>query len=269
MHRAVMNMGLKHLPARMTRRRPLIIAALTPGLLAFGAWQAFLGQFRPNYSVAQVAGLVMTLLAIGIASAFWDERNGAEWLACGSTAAGISVGCWADWSEDETGLFVIGWFMVTMGALMGAFLIAVAVTLVRGRVARRSERGRYPVAPFAAIFAAGLCAGAVGDLGLRSAAVLAAVLIVVGTAGAAVAAISLLRSQATSERVQAWCAVVGSLVTLGLYVSQLTARQSSNSIGLGVVLMLAWALFALGAFTRRENPNTSRTAADGATIPPA
>lgn len=226
-------------------------SALIPGLLAFAAWHIFLGRFDPNYSVAQVAGLVVTLLAIGIGSAWLDQAAGA-WLGCASTVVGVSVGCWIDWSDDITGMFMIGWFMVTMGALVAAFLLAATVMFFRGGGGGLPFKGgRFPVAPFAVMYLAGVCTDVLGDLGLRPAAILAAVLISVGAGGAAVAAYGLLRSPTTPERAPAWCGLVGSLATLGVHMGESASPRYSNSVGLGVVLMLGWALFAVGAFSSR------------------
>lgn len=113
-------------------RRALVAVAAGPGLSALAAWFMLLGRFDPDYSVAQVAGLVLTLVGIAAAIGWWVAGPDA-WLGHLSVVAGVSAACYLDWSDDVTGLFMVGWTMVTIGTLTGTALV------IRGAAALRSS----------------------------------------------------------------------------------------------------------------------------------
>jgi len=109
---------------------------LLPALATFAAWWVFLGLDEDGqYTVLQAVGLGLVLIAIGIACG-WLVR-GLDLLAViVSAVVGVSVACWISWSrQDDSGLFVIGWFLVTVGVAVAA----AAVILVTRAVKLRRE----------------------------------------------------------------------------------------------------------------------------------
>ena len=118
-----------------TRRLPrLIVALLVPGAATFAAWWIFLGTDADGvYTVRQCVALGVVLIAIGVAAAWLvrpNELSPVTW----SGALGISAACYLDWRDDETGLFLVGWFMITGCALLGTLLV------VRGTAALKRSR---------------------------------------------------------------------------------------------------------------------------------
>jgi hypothetical protein len=113
----------------------MLLAVLVPGLATFLAWWGLLGLDANDYTVPQCAGLVLVLLAIGIATG-WLTQSAERAPAIVSAGAGISVGCFTDWMDDETGMFVIGWMMLTPCAFIGAGLVISCSGWFRGRCDR-------------------------------------------------------------------------------------------------------------------------------------
>jgi hypothetical protein len=117
----------------ITRRSPArtTAALLAPGVATFLAWWAFLGMdANDNYSVPQCAGLVVALVAIGVVVGWLAHRSELAAVIC-SAALGISVACWMGWSDDDTGLFVIGWLMVTLASFPGAMAVVLSTWALR------------------------------------------------------------------------------------------------------------------------------------------
>jgi hypothetical protein len=114
------------------------IGLVVPGLATFAAWQLTLGLAEPTYSVRLVAVLVNVLIGIGVATGWWARGTGEALLGCASAVAGIAISCFADWSDDPTGLFMIGWIMVTGSACVTAFIVILGTFAIR-QVARRSD----------------------------------------------------------------------------------------------------------------------------------
>jgi hypothetical protein len=111
-----------------------LASLVVPGLLTFAAWQITLGRIEPDhYSAAEGAALVVALLAVGIAAGWvvrWDRKT-EVCLACASAVAGISKACWIDWADDTTGLFMVGWMMVTGAAALGSVLVLAGTSWYR------------------------------------------------------------------------------------------------------------------------------------------
>jgi hypothetical protein len=106
---------------------------LLPCLATFAAWHVTLGQIEPDhYSQTQVAALLVALVGIGVVAGWWAPAEDLLDVVA-SAVAGISIACWVDWSDDETGLFVIGWLIVTLGAVIGAFLVIERTSSLRHR----------------------------------------------------------------------------------------------------------------------------------------
>lgn len=116
-----------------THRSPvrMIAALIAPGVATFLAWWVFLGMdANDNYSVPQCAGLVVALVAIGVATGWLVRRSELTAAIC-SAAIGISVACWMSWSDDDTGLFVIGWLMITLASFPGAMAVVLSAWAFR------------------------------------------------------------------------------------------------------------------------------------------
>lgn len=109
-----------------------LLTWIAPALATFAAWWIFFGfDGDGTYSVPQAGGLVMVLLAIGVACG-WLARATDLLPFIVSAVVGISSACWTDWSaDDDSGLFAVGWIMITAGALMGAVVVIVGTWLVR------------------------------------------------------------------------------------------------------------------------------------------
>lgn len=110
------------------RRRTLNLApSLLLVLVPVAAWAAWLGWDRHRdvhsdgsvtgpYEAWQVIGLVLTLLAPVCWAAYRRHVAGAVF----GTTAGLTAAAWYDWSDDSSGLFVIGVGMVMVASLAAA-----------------------------------------------------------------------------------------------------------------------------------------------------
>ncbi|MEU9588206.1 hypothetical protein AB0D84_00565 [Streptomyces sp. NPDC048193] len=135
----------------MEHRRPKTAAQWVSGLVlaavAAGLWAAWLGwdqqrDVHPDgtttgpYEAWQVIGLVLTLLL----PVCWAASRGYGAGAVAGVTAGLTVSAAYDWSDDASGLFVVGVGMVMVGTLgVTAALVAVMAAVRRrgGAVPRR------------------------------------------------------------------------------------------------------------------------------------
>lgn len=113
---------------------------MTAGLSLAG-WAAWLGwdqhrDVQPDgtttgpYEAWQVIGLVLTLLV----PVYWAASRRHVTGAVLGTTAGLTVAACYDWSDDASGLFMVGVSMVTVGSLVvTAGLSAVIGSLVAPR----------------------------------------------------------------------------------------------------------------------------------------
>ncbi|MET0468295.1 MAG: hypothetical protein ABWZ87_06110 [Aeromicrobium sp.] len=107
---------------------------IAPAVATFAAWWIFFGMDADdNYTVPQAAGLVIVLLAIGVACG-WIARAMDLLPFVVSAVMGISAACWTSWSDDVTGTFGVGWIMITAGAALGATVVIVGTWAVRQAV---------------------------------------------------------------------------------------------------------------------------------------
>ncbi|GAB3657699.1 hypothetical protein GCM10027589_17910 [Actinocorallia lasiicapitis] len=104
-----------------------IRAALTAVAVAAataGAWALWLGwdQLRDTtpdggssgpYEPWQVVGLVLTLTAIVLTGI----RRGVPWATVAAFTTALTVSAYVDWSDDETGLFMVGVTMIAAVSL--------------------------------------------------------------------------------------------------------------------------------------------------------
>ncbi len=122
--------------------RTLLLQLLSSVLLAgaaVGAWVVWLGwdQRRDRvgyretgpYEAWQVGGLVLTLLAAVALVAYLRHFVPA---VLGPTA-GLTCASFYDWSDDDSGLFLIGVGLVLMGTFVGSALVAVVVGALGGK----------------------------------------------------------------------------------------------------------------------------------------
>ncbi|MEU8435956.1 hypothetical protein AB0F18_24185 [Streptomyces sp. NPDC029216] len=120
-------------------------------LVSVAAWAAWLGwdqhrDVQPDgsetgpYGAWQVIGLVLTLSV----PLYWaaSRRHGAA--AVLATSAGLAASAWYDWSDDSSGLYVIGVGMVLAGSLVATtvFCALIASATGRGHRGRPAQRGR-------------------------------------------------------------------------------------------------------------------------------
>lgn len=112
----------------------LLMAAVT-----LGAWAAWLGwdqhrDVHPDgsttgpYEAWQVIGLVLTLLA----AVYWAASR--RHVAAGvlGTTAGLTAAAYYDWSDDASGLFMVGVGMVMLGSLVVTAVVSTVIASVTG-----------------------------------------------------------------------------------------------------------------------------------------
>ncbi|MFI1825623.1 hypothetical protein ACH41E_04090 [Streptomyces sp. NPDC020412] len=130
----------------MVKRTRLIHHLLTTLALtglAAAAWAAWLGwdqqrDVEPDgyatgpYEAWQVIGLVFTLLT----PVYWAAARSYVPAAVVGTTAGLAGAAYYDWSDDASGLFVIGVGLIALGTLAATGLVSglVASWKVRARL---------------------------------------------------------------------------------------------------------------------------------------
>lgn len=123
------------------------MATLVPAVLALAGWAAWLGwdqhrDVHPDGSVTgpyeawQVIGLVLTLLA----PVYWaaSRRSGAG--AVFGVPVGLTVAAYYDWSDDSSGLFVVGVGMIMLGSLVVTGVASAVIGSVKARADSTPER---------------------------------------------------------------------------------------------------------------------------------
>lgn len=117
-----------------------LLSFLVPAVVTSAMWAAWLGwdqhrDVHPDgsttgpYEAWQVIGLVLTLLV----PVYWAASRGHVVGAVLGTTAGLTAAAFYDWSDDSSGLFVIGVGMVMLGSLAAT----TAVSAVIASAARR------------------------------------------------------------------------------------------------------------------------------------
>jgi hypothetical protein len=111
-----------------------VLTVLLPAAVASALWAGWLGwdqhqDVLPDGSVSgpyeawQVAGLVLTLL---VPVCWAAARRSVAGAVVGPTA-GLTVAACYDWSDDSSGLFVVGVGLVMMGSLLGTSGVSAVV----------------------------------------------------------------------------------------------------------------------------------------------
>ncbi|NML50433.1 hypothetical protein HHL19_12260 [Streptomyces sp. R302] len=136
----------------LRRTRSLSPAAAVTALLAVASWAVWLGwdqkrDVHPDgsqtgpYEAWQVVGLALTLLVPVVWAAVRGHgRDGAL-----ATTAGLSLAAFYDWSDDASGLYAIGTFMVAAGSLAATMTVQALVTAWSDR--RTPRRGAWTHRP--------------------------------------------------------------------------------------------------------------------------
>ncbi|WSA79906.1 hypothetical protein OG930_32325 [Streptomyces sp. NBC_01799] len=110
---------------------PQLLSILLLAGVSLAAWAAWLGwdqhrDVQPDgtttgpYEAWQVIGLVLTLLA----PVYWAASRRYIAGAVLGTTAGLTVAAYYDWSDDSSGLFMVGVGMVTMGSLVATAVVS-------------------------------------------------------------------------------------------------------------------------------------------------
>ncbi|MDT0609798.1 hypothetical protein [Streptomyces lancefieldiae] len=121
-----------------------LVSGVVAAVAASALWAAWLGwdqqrDVQPDgsttgpYEVWQVVGLVLTLLVPVCWAAYRRHAVGA---VLGVTA-GLTAAAFYDWSDDSSGLFVVGVGMVMVGALAVTTGVTAAVTGLIAAVGRK------------------------------------------------------------------------------------------------------------------------------------
>ncbi|GGW17902.1 hypothetical protein GCM10018980_31020 [Streptomyces capoamus] len=129
---------------RLVTTSSRVLPFLVPALAALAAWAGWLGwdqqrDVHPDGSTSgpyepwQVVGLVLTLLLPVYRAVSRGHTAGAVL----GTTAGLTAAAWYDWSDDASGLFVIGVGLVMTGSLAATAAVSGVTTLV-GRGTRRT-----------------------------------------------------------------------------------------------------------------------------------
>ncbi|WP_328447616.1 hypothetical protein OG780_12530 [Streptomyces sp. NBC_00386] len=119
---------------------PQLVSVLLLACVSLAVWAAWLGwdqhrDVQPDgtttgpYEVWQVIGLVLILLA----PVYWAASRRYLAGAVLGTTAGLTVAAYYDWSDDSSGLFIVGVVLVMLGSL--------AVTTVVSAIASATRQG--------------------------------------------------------------------------------------------------------------------------------
>ncbi|MET7366233.1 hypothetical protein ABZS61_10455 [Streptomyces sp. NPDC005566] len=121
---------------------PQLMAILALAVMTLAVWAAWLGwdqhrDVQPDgsetgpYEAWQVIGLVLTLLA----PVYWAASRRYIAGAVLGVTAGLTVAAFYDWSDDSSGLFLVGVVMVMVGSLVVTGGASAVIASVRTGVA--------------------------------------------------------------------------------------------------------------------------------------
>jgi hypothetical protein len=121
-------------------QRPVrqLLSILVLAGVSLAAWAAWLGwdqhrDVQPDgtttgpYEVWQVIGLVLTLLV----PVCWAASRRYIAGAVLGTTVGLTVAAYYDWSDDSSGLFMVGVGMVMMGSLVVTAIVSAVIASAR------------------------------------------------------------------------------------------------------------------------------------------
>lgn len=112
--------------------------ALVVAGVAVAAWAAWLGwdtgydvrgdgSVSGPYQVWQVAGLAVTLFAAVCQAA----ARGHCAAAVGGTTVGLTLAAYVDWSDDASGLFMVGVVLVMVGSFVASAVVSAVIDTLR------------------------------------------------------------------------------------------------------------------------------------------
>ncbi|MYW63879.1 hypothetical protein GTY65_07310 [Streptomyces sp. SID8379] len=115
-----------------------LLPALAPAATALAAWALWLGwdqtrDVHPDGSVTgpyeawQVIGLVLTLLA----PLYWSASRHHATAAALGTTTGLTAAAAYDWSDDSSGLFMVGVVLVMLGSLAATGALSTAISTAK------------------------------------------------------------------------------------------------------------------------------------------
>jgi hypothetical protein len=115
-----------------------VLPALASAGASAAAWAGWLGwdqrydvqadgSTSGPYEVWQVGGLVLTLLvAVG-----WTAVRGHSAAAVGGTTVGLTLAAYVDWSDDASGLFMVGVALVMVGTFVASAVVCAVIDVLR------------------------------------------------------------------------------------------------------------------------------------------
>nr|WP_306092687.1 hypothetical protein [Streptomyces laculatispora] len=123
------------------------MAILVLVVLTLAAWAAWLGwdqkrDVHPDGSVTgpyeawQVIGLVLTLLA----PVYWTASRRYTVGAALGVPVGLTVAAYYDWSDDSSGLFMVGVGMIMVGSLIVTGVATAVIASVKTRADSTRQR---------------------------------------------------------------------------------------------------------------------------------
>ncbi|MGW5274150.1 hypothetical protein ACWEQP_16475 [Streptomyces sp. NPDC004044] len=123
---------------RLLKLVPQLLAILVLAAVALAVWAAWLGwdqhrDVQPDgtttgpYEAWQVIGLVLTLLV----PVYWAASRRYIAGAVLGVTVGLTVAAYFDWSDDSSGLFMVGVGMVMVGSLVVTAVISTVIAFVK------------------------------------------------------------------------------------------------------------------------------------------
>ncbi|MET9893685.1 hypothetical protein ABZZ47_26425 [Streptomyces sp. NPDC006465] len=117
---------------------PQLVSILLLAGVSLAVWAAWLGwdqhrDVQPDgtttgpYEAWQVIGLALALLA----PVYWAASRRYVAAAVLGTTAGLTVAAYYDWSDDSSGLFMVGVVLVMMGSLAVTGIVSAIASAVR------------------------------------------------------------------------------------------------------------------------------------------
>ncbi|MER5383684.1 hypothetical protein OG788_17705 [Streptomyces sp. NBC_00647] len=117
---------------------PQLVSILLLAGVSLAVWAAWLGwdqhrDVQPDgsttgpYEAWQVIGLALVLLA----PVYWAASRRYVAAAVLGTTAGLTVAAYYDWSDDSSGLFMVGVVLVMMGSLAVTGVVSAIASAVR------------------------------------------------------------------------------------------------------------------------------------------
>ncbi|MCX5083101.1 hypothetical protein ACFC1L_28065 [Streptomyces sp. NPDC056210] len=137
---------------RLPKRTSHLLATIALAGVAVAAWAGWLGwdqqrDVHPDgsttgpYEAWQVIGLVLTLLP----AVYWAASRRYTAAAVIGTTAGLTVAAYVDWSDDASGLFMIGVCLVMMGSLVVTSALSAVIAALTGHGRGRPGGRRWSV----------------------------------------------------------------------------------------------------------------------------